>query len=125
MLPSLVTTLVARHFSPGHAAMRDCRQSMSDQMYCRAWAATIPVLRTKRMPHAGDMTMRMTDPQWQQDPARQPHTHFSCSIASHQGVPPRVRGAAKALLGSIHVSPEATFGHGQPFTKQSCCFPLL
>ena len=32
MFPSLVATLVTWHFSPGQAAMRDCRQSMSDQM---------------------------------------------------------------------------------------------
>ena len=27
--------------------MRDCRQSMSDQMYCRVWAATIPMPRNQ------------------------------------------------------------------------------
>src|SRR5215207_3240792 len=63
MLPSLGTALVARHFRPGHAAIRDCRQSMSDQTYCRAWAAAVLAARTRRMQHASLVTMHMIDPQ--------------------------------------------------------------
>jgi hypothetical protein len=54
-----VTTLVARHFNPDQAAIRDCRQSMSAQMYAFVWAAAIPTPASSAARQAGKPKIRM------------------------------------------------------------------
>jgi hypothetical protein len=58
-----VTTFVARHFNPDQAAIRDCRQSMSAQMYAFVWAAAIPAPASSAAQQAGKPKIRMTLPE--------------------------------------------------------------
>lgn len=56
---------------------------MSDQTYCRLWAATVPVPANKAMKHANNVAIRTTIPKYE-SPDREPLAGYADASLSRR-----------------------------------------